>query len=44
MSAYIFLVWELIVGAPVDDVPAKVRRIMPVRSIVTLCLFRVAAV
>ncbi len=44
MSAYIFLIWELIARAPVDDVPPKVRRIMRVRSIVTLRLFGMAAV
>jgi uncharacterized membrane protein len=41
---YLFLIWELIDGAPADDVAPKVRRIMRVRSIVTLCLFAVAAV
>jgi uncharacterized membrane protein len=43
-ATYIFLVWELIGGAPVDDVPRKVRGIMNARSIITLCLFGVAAV
>ena len=43
-ATYIFLIWELIDRTPVDDVPPKVRRIMRVRSIVTLCLFGVAAV
>ena len=43
-ATYIFLIWELIYRAPVDDVPPKARRIMRVRSIVTLCLFGVAAV
>ena len=43
-ATYIFLIWELIDRAAVDDVPPKVRRIMRVRSIVTLCLFGVAAV
>jgi uncharacterized membrane protein len=42
-ATYIFLIWELIDRAPVDAVPPKVRRIMHVRSIVTLCLFGVAA-
>jgi|SRR5689334_14917837 TMEM175 potassium channel family protein len=36
-ATYIFLIWEL------DDVPPKARRIMRVRSIVTLCLFGMAA-
>jgi hypothetical protein len=43
-ATYIFLIWELIDRAPVDDVPHKVRGIMRVRSIVTLCLFGVAAI
>ena len=43
-ATYIFLVWELIGRAPVDDVPRKVRGIMHARSIITLCLFGVAAV
>jgi uncharacterized membrane protein len=43
-ATYIFLVWELIGRAPVDDIPRKVRGIMYARSIVTLCLFGVAAV
>jgi uncharacterized membrane protein len=43
-ATYIFLIWELIGRAPVDDVPRKVRGIMHVRSIVTLCLFGVAAI
>jgi uncharacterized membrane protein len=43
-ATYIFLIWELIGPAPVDDVPLKVRRIMRIRSIVTLCFFGLAAV
>jgi uncharacterized membrane protein len=43
-ATYIFLIWELIGSMPVDVVPRRVRRIMWVRSIVTLCLFGVAAV
>jgi uncharacterized membrane protein len=43
-ATYIFLIWELIDRAPVDDVLPKVRRIMRVRSIATLCLFAAAAV
>jgi len=43
-ATYIFLIRELIDRAPVDEAPPKVRRIMHVRSIVTLCLFGVAAV
>ena len=41
---YIFLIWELIDRAPVDEVSPRVRRIMRFRSIVTLCFFGVAAV
>ena len=43
-ATYILLIRELIDRSPVDDVPPKVRRIMRVRSITTLCLFAVAAV
>jgi uncharacterized membrane protein len=43
-TTYIFLIWELIDRTPVDDVSLRVRRIMRVRSIVTLCLFGMAAV
>jgi uncharacterized membrane protein len=43
-ATYILLIWELVGRSPVDDVPPKVRRIMRVRSIATLCLFGVAAV
>jgi uncharacterized membrane protein len=43
-ATYIFLIWELIDRAPVDDVPPKVRRIMQVRSIATLSLFGMAAI
>jgi uncharacterized membrane protein len=40
-ATYICLIWELIDG---KDVLPRVRRIMRVRSIVTLCLFGIAAV
>jgi len=43
-ATYIFLIRELIERRPVRDVPPKVRRIMRVRSITTLCLFGAAAV
>ena len=43
-ATYIFLIWELVDRSPVDDVPPKVRRIMRVRSIATLCVFGTAAV
>jgi TMEM175 potassium channel family protein len=41
---YIFLIWELIDRSPIDDVPPRVRSIMHVRSIATLCIFGIAAV
>src|SRR5207247_7331270 len=41
-ATYICLIWELIDA--VDDVSQRVRRIMRIRSITTLCLFGVAAV
>ena len=40
---YICLIHELIDRAPVDDVSPRERRIMRVRSIVTLCVFGAAA-
>ena len=43
-ATYIFLIWELVDRRPVHDVPLKVRRIMRVRSIATLCLFGAAAI
>src|SRR6184192_2474775 len=43
-ATYVLLIWELVDRRPVDDVPPKVRRIMRVRSIATLCLFGAAAV
>ncbi len=43
-ATYILLIRELIHRSPVDDAPPKVRRVMRVRSIATLCLFGVAAV
>jgi uncharacterized membrane protein len=43
-ATYICLIWELIDRAPVDDVSPRVRRIMHLRSISTLCLFGCAAV
>jgi uncharacterized membrane protein len=41
---YICLIWELIERTPVGDVSTRERRIMRIRSIVTLCVFAVAAV
>jgi uncharacterized membrane protein len=43
-ATYILLIGELVDRSPVDDAPSKVRRIMRVRSIATLCLFGMAAV
>jgi uncharacterized membrane protein len=43
-TTYIFLIWELIEPNPVDDASRRVRRIMRVRSIATLCLFGLATV
>lgn len=40
-ATYICLIWELVDG---KDVSPRVRRIMRVRSIVTLCLFGIASV
>jgi uncharacterized membrane protein len=41
---YIFLIWELIDRAPADEVPPQERKIMHVRSIVTLCFFGAATI
>jgi uncharacterized membrane protein len=43
-TTYIFLIWELIDRDSVDDVARRMRRIMWIRSVVTLCLFGAAAV
>jgi uncharacterized membrane protein len=43
-ATYMFLIRELVDRRPVRDVPPKVRRIMRVRSIATLCCFGAAAV
>ena len=43
-ATYICLIWELIENAPVARVSPKVRRIMRLRSIATLCLFAAAAI
>jgi len=42
-ATYVALCWELLDRIPVKDMPPKARRVMRVRSIVTLCLFSVAA-
>jgi uncharacterized membrane protein len=41
---YICLIWELIGRSSGADVSPKVRRIMRIRSIATLCVFGLAAV
>jgi uncharacterized membrane protein len=41
---YIALIWELIRRDPADDISSKERKIMRLRSIVTLCIFGAAAV
>jgi uncharacterized membrane protein len=43
-ATYICLIWELIDRNPVDEVSPRARRTMRLRSVVTLCLFGVAAV
>ena len=43
-ATYMLLIWELVDRIPGDDVSPRIRRIMQVRSIVTLCLFGGAAV
>src|SRR4029077_19378393 len=41
---YVALIWELIDRRPAHRVVPRVRRIMHVRSLATLCLFALAAV
>jgi uncharacterized membrane protein len=43
-TTYILLIGECIDRAPVADIPPRVRRILRVRAIATLCLFGLAAV
>jgi len=43
-ATYICLIWELVDRTPTDHVSARVRRIMRIRSIATLCLFGLAAI
>src|ERR1700761_1118277 len=38
-ATYIALIWELIDRTPADQVSPRVRKIMRIRSITTLCLF-----
>jgi uncharacterized membrane protein len=43
-ATYIALIWELIDRTPGEMIPPKARRIMRVRSLITLCCFALAAV
>ena len=43
-ATYIALIWELIERTPGEKIPLKVRRVLRVRSLTTLCLFGAAAV
>jgi uncharacterized membrane protein len=43
-ATYIGLIWELIERQPGVDVSPKERRIMRVRSVITLCIFAVAVI
>lgn len=43
-ATYIFLIWELVDRTPDNAMSPRERRIMRVRSIVTLCLFGMASV
>ena len=43
-ATYLLLIWELVAPAPTDDAARRVRRLMRLRSVATLCLFGVAAV
>jgi hypothetical protein len=42
-ATYVCLIWELIDRSSVHEISPAVRRILRIRSIVTLCLFGVAA-
>jgi uncharacterized membrane protein len=43
-ATYVCLIWELVDPSPADDAARKVRKLMRVRSITTLCLFAFATV
>jgi uncharacterized membrane protein len=43
-ATYIALIWELIDRTPGEMIPPKARKIMRLRSLVTLCCFALAAV
>jgi uncharacterized membrane protein len=43
-ATYLFLIWKLVDPTRVDEASRRVRRVMRVRAITTLCLFGLAAV
>src|SRR5580692_8322939 len=43
-ATYVSLIWELIERSPLDLVSRRMRRIMRIRAITTLCLFGTAAI
>jgi uncharacterized membrane protein len=43
-ATYVALIWDLVGRAPAGDVPPRERRIMRIRSLLTLGIFAVAAV
>jgi TMEM175 potassium channel family protein len=43
-ATYIALIWELVDRTPDEKIPRELRRIMHMRSLITLCLFGAAAV
>jgi uncharacterized membrane protein len=43
-ATYVALIWELIHRAPDGKIPPKVRKIMRVRSLTTVCLFGAGAI
>src|SRR5262245_50324258 len=43
-ATYACLIWELIERAPANEFSDRVRRMMRIRSITTLCLFGLAAI
>jgi uncharacterized membrane protein len=43
-ATYLLLVWKLVLPTTADDAGRRVRRIMRIRAITTLCLFGLAAV
>jgi TMEM175 potassium channel family protein len=41
---YLCLIWELMGPLPADEFSSKIRRVMHLRSLATLCLFGIAAI